>query len=76
MKSKILYFYYGTPDKAELEEARLAGALLRDCRAWHQGDCLELCDMVMGKPENVPKPYRHLLKTKPKAQKGRKNADS
>lgn len=57
----ILYFVRGVPSEAELKEAEDNRALIRDCTAWHERDCLEECDIVMGKPENVPLPYRHLM---------------
>lgn len=57
---KILYFVRGVPSHAELMEAQDNYALIRDCTAWHEGDCLEVCDMVMGKAENIPMPYKHL----------------
>lgn len=69
---KILFFTRGLPERAELEEAAKAGALLRDCLAWHEGDFTEDCDLVMGKPENIPKPYRVFWKGTDKGAKTRK----
>lgn len=57
---KILYFVRGVPTHAELMEAQDNYALIRDYTAWHDGDCLEVCDAVMGKAENIPMPYKHL----------------
>lgn len=57
---KILYFVRGVPSHSELMEAQDNYALIRDCTAWHEGDCLEVCDSVMGKAKNIPKPYKHL----------------
>lgn len=83
---KILYFTRGLPDDAELEEARKNGALLRNRLAWHERDCLESCDLVLGRKENIPSPYLHLWREKPndelpesqaggeKGKKRRKNA--
>lgn len=57
---KILYFIRGVPTEAELAEAENIRALIRDCQAWHERDCFEECDIVMGKEENIPNPYKHL----------------
>lgn len=57
---KILYFVRGVPTEAELLAAQANYALIRDYTAWHEGDCLEMCDMVIGKYENIPGPYKHL----------------
>lgn len=57
---KILYFVRGVPSHAELMEAQDKYALIRDCTAWHEGDCFEVCDAVMGKAENIPEPYKYL----------------
>ena len=53
----------------ELADAARVGALLRNSDAWHEGDCLEICDQVMGKAENIPPPYRHLWKESEKPAK-------
>lgn len=58
---KILYFVNGTPTEAELADADAHYAIIRNGAAWHERDCFEECDLVMGKPENVPPPYRHLM---------------
>lgn len=57
---KILYFVNGTPTEAELADAEAHYAIIRNGAAWHERDCFEECDLVMGKIENVPEPYRHL----------------
>lgn len=57
---KILYFVRGVPSHAELMDAQDKYALIRDCTAWHDGDCFEECDLVIGKAENIPGPYKHL----------------
>lgn len=57
---KKLYFMAGLPDETELEEAKNEGALIRNSLAWHPGDAFEECDLALGRPENIPEPYRHL----------------
>lgn len=57
---KILFFVRGVPSHAELMEAQDKYALIRDCTAWHEGDCFEECDLVIGKAENIPEPYKQL----------------
>lgn len=62
---KILYFYRGQPTEQEMNDAQKSGAVLRDARAWHQGDFVEQCDAASGRPENVPAPYRKFPYRKP-----------
>lgn len=71
---RILYFTQGLPSEKELAEAERLGALLRNSLAWHEGDAFEPCDLVMGRPESVPPPYRDLIGAIKTVSRRKKNA--
>lgn len=73
--AKTLYFIWGQPTEQERLDALTVGAVLRDAMAWHEGDFTEQCDVVSGKPENIPAPYRKFPYRKPEFMEAVKTPD-